>query len=81
MPCKYASTRVPTELGRGRSSCYTELRSRISQFKKLSVRPLGLGVAQKGKGGTKMVTAEKIGELVKTRYGKFAETGGRKEAC
>ena len=37
MPCKFAETRVPTELGRARSSCYAELRSRISQFKILSV--------------------------------------------
>jgi hypothetical protein len=37
VPCKFAETRVPTELGRARSSCYTELRSRISQFKILSV--------------------------------------------
>ena len=33
-----APTRVSTELGRVRSSYYTELRSQISQFKILSVR-------------------------------------------
>jgi len=37
VPCKFAETRVPTALGRARSSCYTELRSRIPQFKILSV--------------------------------------------
>ncbi len=38
VPCKFAETRMPTELGRARSSCYTELRSQITQFKILSVR-------------------------------------------
>jgi len=37
VPCKFAETQVPTELGWARSSCYTELRSQISQFKILSV--------------------------------------------
>jgi len=37
VPCKLAQTRVSTERGRARSSCYTELRSQISQFKILSV--------------------------------------------
>jgi len=36
VPCKFAETQVPTELGWARSSCYTELRSQISQFKILS---------------------------------------------
>ena len=33
VPCKVAQTRVPTELGRARLSCYTDLRSQITQFK------------------------------------------------
>jgi len=37
VPCKFAETRVPTELGRARSPCYTELRSQITQFRILSV--------------------------------------------
>jgi len=38
VPCKVAQTRVPTELARACSSCYTELRSRITQFKRDRVR-------------------------------------------
>jgi hypothetical protein len=31
--CNVAQTRVPTELGRARLPCYTDLRSQITQFK------------------------------------------------
>ncbi len=34
MPRKFSKTRVPAEPGWARSSCYSELRSRISQFKR-----------------------------------------------
>ena len=39
MPCKFALTGVPTEAGRARSSRYTELRTQMTQFKILSIRP------------------------------------------